>query len=481
MQKTAVIAVFDIGKTNLKLSFVSVEQLSTNIAVLAEAKTKNTSQRHSQYGYAYFDEKAIWDWLVKQFQTFSEQFHVEAISITTHGATAVLLNHDADPLNENNLAFPILDYEYPLTNVDTDYLALRPDFFSTYSPSLPNGLNLGKQLFWLKQNFADQFKQVATVLMYPQYWGWKFSGVLASEATSLGCHTDLWQPDSKTYSELIKLLDLENSFPPLMQAGKKLGTLLPEYAALLGVSKACQIINGIHDSNASFVPYLAGHSESPASSKTVISSGTWTILAELGGNTDCLDAQSDMLANTDYLQRPIPSIRFMGGREWEVLVELQADPNAEGNLLHLPKILNGEHFLLPAFSDQGGPFQRSVGKLVSNQTNASLNSAEQNCLSALYCALMIDYCLDLIQSKGDIHLEGSFVNNPVILEALAQFRFPQPLFYSQETTGTLRGTIEMIGDYALPPINNLAYKMIYDETFIKYKQSWRALVAEHEK
>jgi L-fuculokinase len=30
--------------------------------------------------------------------------------------------------------------------------------------------------------------------MYPQYWAWRLCGAAASEATSLGCHTDLWHP-----------------------------------------------------------------------------------------------------------------------------------------------------------------------------------------------------------------------------------------------------------------------------------------------
>ena len=28
--------------------------------------------------------------------------------------------------------------------------------------------------------------------MYPQYWAYRLTGVLANEVTSLGCHTDLW-------------------------------------------------------------------------------------------------------------------------------------------------------------------------------------------------------------------------------------------------------------------------------------------------
>lgn len=30
--------------------------------------------------------------------------------------------------------------------------------------------------------------------MYPQYWALRLTGIAANEVTSLGCHTDLWNP-----------------------------------------------------------------------------------------------------------------------------------------------------------------------------------------------------------------------------------------------------------------------------------------------
>jgi sugar (pentulose or hexulose) kinase len=36
--------------------------------------------------------------------------------------------------------------------------------------------------------------RVAHILLYPQYWSWRLSGVMATEVTSLGTHTDLWRP-----------------------------------------------------------------------------------------------------------------------------------------------------------------------------------------------------------------------------------------------------------------------------------------------
>ncbi len=41
---------------------------------------------------------------------------------------------------------------------------------------------------------AELFSRAAHTLLYPQFWAWRLSGVMASEVTSLGCHSDLWLP-----------------------------------------------------------------------------------------------------------------------------------------------------------------------------------------------------------------------------------------------------------------------------------------------
>ncbi len=64
----------------------------------------------------------------------------------------------------------------------------------TGSPTLPMGLNLGAQIHWQARRFPDAFAKTRHILMYPQYWAFRLTGVAASEATSLGCHTDLWAP-----------------------------------------------------------------------------------------------------------------------------------------------------------------------------------------------------------------------------------------------------------------------------------------------
>jgi hypothetical protein len=40
--------------------------------------------------------------------------------------------------------------------------------------------------------FPAEFAAVDAILPYPRHWVWKLTGGKVAEATSLGCHTDLW-------------------------------------------------------------------------------------------------------------------------------------------------------------------------------------------------------------------------------------------------------------------------------------------------
>ena len=112
-----------------------------------------------------------------RFKRFAETPGFDAISITTHGASAALLGADG------TLAMPVIDYEheYP-QDIRDAYTALRPPFEETYSPRQSMGLNVGAQLHYQKTAFPAEFAKVATILTYPQYWAARLTGVAANEA-----------------------------------------------------------------------------------------------------------------------------------------------------------------------------------------------------------------------------------------------------------------------------------------------------------
>ena len=236
--------------------------------------------------YPHYDIEGLWAFTLEALAAFAEAPGYDAISITTHGASAALLAADG------SLALPVIDYEheYP-KHVRDAYDRLRPPFEETFSPRLSGGLNVGAQIHYQKTVFPDDFSRVRTILTYPQYWAWRLTGVAANEVTSLGCHTDLWRPRQGTYSSLVDALDIRDRMAPIRSAFDVLGPVLPETAGLLGLAASVPVYCGIHDSNASLLPHLIGN-EPPFS---VVSTGTWVINFAVGGDRDRFDAARDTL------------------------------------------------------------------------------------------------------------------------------------------------------------------------------------------
>ncbi len=175
---------------------------------------------------------------------------IDALSITTHGATGALLRGDG-------LALPVLDYEHAGPDALAEaYDRVRPGFAETFSPRLRGGLNLGAQLFWQAHAFPQVFAVADAFVTYPQYWAWRLTGVAATEATSLGCHTDLWAPGRDRVSSLVETQGWTGLLAPLRSAFDRIGPLRPELAARLGLRPGLPVACGIHDSNASLLPHL---------------------------------------------------------------------------------------------------------------------------------------------------------------------------------------------------------------------------------
>ncbi|WP_111980317.1 FGGY-family carbohydrate kinase [Algibacillus agarilyticus] len=456
--------VMDIGKTHVK-----VHVLDTGYNSIFSKHMSNTVLNKPPYPCA--DVDGIWQFFQIAIKEAAAKYAISGISITTHGATAALI--DRAETNGNGLVLPVLDYEYTEINVlDASYSSVRPDFASTYSPSLPAGLNLGRQLHWLSQSFNHEFTQATDILMYPQYWVWRLTGYLASEITSLGCHTDLWDLNENGLSSLVDHLACRDKFPALKPAWQCCGAIKPELSQALGLSPDCQVYSGLHDSNASFLRYRLTQGDKPF---TVISSGTWTILMASQVSVKNLEPTKDMLANIDALGTPIACARFMGGREFAAICDLTGakvdDAFTEADLQTL---IDSNVFALPDFSGGSGPFSQSQGQVVGELT--TITGAA---LATLYCAYMVDYQLSLLEAKGDIYIEGAFLKNPLLCGLIKQLRNGQAVHLSRDDTGTVAGTacLTQWGANALNVESSSA-----NETRLQgldqYKATWLALIAD---
>ena len=258
--------------------------------------------------------------------------------------------------------------------------------------------------------------RVANVLLYPQYWAWRLSGVRASEITSLGCHTDLWRPAEHRCSHLALREGWDALLPQMGKADDILGFVRPELASATGLDRQCQVICGIHDSNASYLRHLSSR---PADQPfAVVSSGTWTIVMARGADLGRLREEYDMLANVDAQGASVATARFMGGREYAQIAGAggsQRMPTADA----LVALVHSDIMALPSFSETGGPFPGRPGRLIGAE---QLDDTRRVALATLYCALMVDQLLDALGAKGDVIIDGPLAVNPLFPGVLAALR-----------------------------------------------------------
>ncbi|CDX60728.1 Carbohydrate kinase, FGGY [Mesorhizobium plurifarium] len=445
-----IVAVIDIGKTNAKVALVDL----TTLSEIALRRTANAPVR--QAPYPHHDVEALWTFILESLADLNRERRVDAISITTHGATGALIDASGE------LVLPVLDYEFDGPDqLAADYDAVRPPFAETGTPRLPIGLNLGAQFFWLQKRFPADFARTAAMLMYPQYWALRLTGIAANEVTSLGCHTDLWNPWTSDYSSLVGRMGWRPLMAPVRPAKDQLGPILPALAAQTGLGPQTPVFCGLHDSNASLLPHLL----SDAAPFSVVSTGTWVVSMAVGGRKVELDAARDTLVNVNALGHPVPSARFMGGREFSLLTEEQPQEWSEADVA---EVLARQALLLPSTQQGSGPFPHRDAQWVNAD---DLSPGQRFAAISFYLALMAATCLELIGGDGPTTVEGPFARNPLFIHMLAATT-GRAVVASETSTGTSIGAALLASDGAPAMSKGERTEPPADPAWQAYRQAW---------
>ena len=455
------VLVFDIGKTHVKVSVLD----KTGVERYQNRTTNRVLQTTPYYSY---DVDGIWNWLKREISSLTPEFNISKISIATHGAAAALINSE-----NGSLLLPVMDYEFEAyPDERLDYEAIRPPVKQTGSPALPAGLNLGRQLHWQSQLLSDEQKKTAILLMYPQYWAWKLSGQFATEITSLGCHTDLWNFEKNEPTSLLKSLGWEGALPPLKQAWMPIGKVKPKLAAELGLSENCQIFPGIHDSNAGYVPILKRPKDERP---TVVSTGTWCVIMD--GQSDCgtLNTTRDMLVNIDAESAPLATARYMGGREFGLICErLNTDIATTFTDDDLEDIFHSNTFIMPSYCKGTGPFPNSNGQIMFGDNTRWING---KAAATIYSALMVNNILQRLNpsSKQDILIEGSFAANSVLCGLLATLNPDRTVRTQKNGNGVTEGCF-LLTQWSSPfqDMSNHKVAPYPSKTFLHYAAEWQS-------
>ncbi len=426
--------VIDIGKSHAKLLMVDGQ------GMVVERHGRANGSVPSPLGYPALDVQGLEEWMADTLRASVHASQCRRVVTSTHGAALVALADDG------SLAWDPVDYEYdalgPHPALAQAFAESSDAFGATLSPDLPAGLNAARQLFFIQHLHPRAWQRTRCLVPYPQYWAWRLCGVQASEVSSLGCHTHLWQPQSGRFSVQSQTAGWAALFAPLRSAWEVLGTVLPDVAARWGLPPDCVVYTGVHDSNACLARYLdAGDG---VEALTVVSSGTWTVLMAPGAPTASLQAERDMLANVDVLGRATPTARFMGGREFAALLD-GATPDG-GTLADVQALVRSATMAHPTFAEHGGPFVGSRGQVLcaGKPLATALPEGQRAALAALYCAQTTAWLVErLWQGVGKprkLVLEGPLAHNTLYL-AVLQALLPQArcLASHDAMEGTARG------------------------------------------
>ena len=462
--------ILDIGKTLAKLSLWSSDGAMIERRVRANLRV-DTGR------YTALDAGGIEAWVAETFRDFARLADVGAIMPVGHGAAAALIRG-------NRLACPPLDYEDAMpAGLRASYEAERDAFSNTGSPALPDGLNLGGQIFRLEALDPD-LAQGTQILPWAQYWSWLLSRVAASEVTSLGCHTDLWNPATGKPSRLAERRGWATRLAPLRRADEVLGTLTPLWAQRTGLPADTEVHCGLHDSNAALLA-ARGFAEIAEKESTVLSTGTWFVAMRSpkdaeSMDTSRLDEARDCLINVDAFGKPIPSARFMGGREIETLIGLdtrQIDiaPDQPALLAALPQVLASGAMVLPSFAPGFGPFPHACGRWIARPDD----HAARRAAVSLYAALVAAASLDLIDTKERLLIEGRFAEGQVFVRALAALRPDLRVYIGKTHNDVSYGALRLL-DATRPPAEPLELVAPLDLDLAPYRDRWHEEVARVE-
>ncbi|RZK82141.1 MAG: carbohydrate kinase [Pedobacter sp.] len=300
-----VIAVFDVGKTNKKL-FLFDEHYKIVFERTARF-TETVDEDGDPCENLESLRLSVFDSLREVFR--NPAFEVKSINFATYGASFVYIDENGKPLA------PLYNYLKPYPE------ELKKKFYDDYggeeqfsnetaSPVL-GSLNSGMQLYRLKHEKPELFKQVKYALHLPQYLSYLISGEAHSDITSIGCHTNLWDFNKNEYHKWVIEEGIAVKLAPIVASDSVTPAAFPGNNYAVGA--------GFHDSSAALIPYLVSFSDP----FILLSTGTWCISLNPFNSSPLTtqELKDDCLCYLQYEGKPVKASRLFAGYEHEQQVK----------------------------------------------------------------------------------------------------------------------------------------------------------------
>ena len=434
--------VLDIGKTNVKLTFV--DSINNKTIKFFTTKQKNI-YRH---GIKILNSNSIFEWALKKITYIGKKHNLDKFVCTAHGTSIALISYDDKEL------LACTDYEYKFDKLFNSYKKIAPKFNESFSPFLENGLNIGQQIYYLYKRKQKLIKETKYILNYPQYIVWKLTSGFSSEISYVGCHTHLWDFKRNKLSSFVKKIKLEKKFPKIRKAWDTIGQ------RKIGESNL-KIINGIHDSNASYLYFK----NSDIKNFTLVSTGTWYIIFNQKTPLKNLNPSLDMLANIDVFGKPVPTMRFMGGREYDHLMGVFKISNKTRAIKNFSF---HDYLIYPSYASGGG---FSINK-INIGFYEGLNKGQIYYLICLYISFVINFCLNQMKSSNTIILDGPITKNITIMKILSSLRKKQIVLKNKREIGTTLGATNLFNIKKKNKLQTVVIKKYQNQSLQAIYKNW---------
>ncbi len=356
-------AVLDVGKTNKK-ALVFDENLK-----VVESEYVNIPAEDSGRLQIEKTDQAV-DWFLGELAKFAGKYAIRAISVTTHGATFACVGEDG------KLSVPVISYTNdPGTAFNDQFYAKYGDAAMLHrktATACMGGLaNLAKGIEFARKEFPEQFARSKYILNYPQYFGYVLTGAAGADTTYTACHTYLWNFKQKKYSSVAKAMGIAGLLPEKIGFSHNiLGTIKPEIAARTGLHKNTVVTYGIHDSNASLLPYLL----TEKGRFILNSTGTWfvTMCPSEKVSFRKNELEAGVFYNADVFGNPVKTSIFMAGGEldyyYDILKKsfgLKGHPDFD-HAFYQKLISDAKTYVMPGLLAGTGPFPKSRSRIIDN-------------------------------------------------------------------------------------------------------------------
>jgi sugar (pentulose or hexulose) kinase len=425
------VAVLDVGKTNVKLSAVETDGAVVETVSIPNPVLPGPPWRHH-------DLKSLGDWIFETLAILSLRHAFSAFVTSGHGGGGVLTG--ADPDARDGAVLPMIDYEQPLpADIRDGYAPLAGSFLDRGSAMMHGAMHQARQLYWMEERQPDTFAKARWYLGLPQYWAWRVCGVAASETSFLGAQSHLWNVAESRWAPIVSARGWEPLMPPFAKAWQTLGAIRPELVQRYGLPGEMRVLTGGHDSSLNHYRYHAAGLRD----FTVISTGTWIVGFSRSTPLERLDEHRGMTLNSDVFGNRLGGILTMGGREFSHVAG--SNPPAEhASIEVLARLVARRTFAIPSFGDDDGLFPGSSGKgcILGSPPETAM---EHKVLALLYCALLTVECIETLSEDRLVVLDGSFLRDPLYAGVVAALLPERQVRFNLDAHGVAAGAALLAG------------------------------------